>query len=104
MFENYVVLIILMLYVQFIVRTCHRHDMCVWKQAKCVKTEAEPKQMASACVLVQFGLHNSECLTQSDLCNPETSFPTPFVDFQRGDLYISDYIIWFLHIIPNYVL
>jgi len=33
------------------------------------------------------------------LCNPETSFPIPFVDFQRGDLHISDYIICanFLH-------
>jgi len=49
--------------------------------------------MHSASVLVQFGLHNPDNLTNSGLCNPETLFPAPFVDFQRGDLHISDYII-----------
>ena len=53
--------------------------------------------MASVSVLVQFGLHNPYCLAQSGLCNPETSFPTPFVDFQQGDLHISDYIIQSLY-------
>jgi len=67
--------------------------MFAWKQAKCTKTEVEPKQMIYASVLVQFGLHNPDSLTKSELCNLETSFPTPFVDFQRGDLQISDYII-----------
>jgi len=40
-------------------------------------------------------------ITQSGLCNPETSFLTPFVDFQRGDLHISDYIIRSLYIISR---
>ena len=26
--------------------------------------------------------------TLSELCNPKTSFPTPFVDFQRGDTHL----------------
>jgi len=75
--------------------------MSVWKQAKCAKTEAQPKQMASAFVLVQFGSHNPDSLTKSGLCNPETLFPTPFVAFQRGDLHISDYIIRSLYMISG---
>jgi len=71
--------------------------MSVWKQVKCAKTEAQLKQMASASVLMQFRLHNLDSLTQSGIRNPETSFPTPFVDFQRGDLHISDYIIQILY-------
>ena len=31
--------------------------------------------------------------TLSRLYNPEPSFTTPFVDFQRGNLHVSDYII-----------
>jgi len=59
--------------------------------------------MAYASVLVQSGLNNPDYLTQSGLCNPETSFSTPFVDFQRGDLHILDYIIRLFNIFPDYV-
>jgi len=31
--------------------------------------------------------------TRSGICIPETTFLTPFVDFQRGDLHCSDYTI-----------
>jgi hypothetical protein len=78
--------------------------MSVWKHAKCAKIEAKPKQMASACVLVHFRLHNPDCLTNSGLCNPQASYPTPVVDFQQGDLHISEYIIWNLLNRPNYVI
>jgi len=49
--------------------------------------------MASASILMQSGLYNPAGLSLSGLYNPEPSFTIPFVDFQRGDLHVSDYII-----------
>jgi len=42
--------------------------------------------------------------TLSGLCNPETTFLTPFVDFLWGDWHISDYIIRKMYKLLDYVI
>jgi len=49
--------------------------------------------MASASVLMHPDYIIWTGLSLSGLYNPELSFTTPFVDFQRSDLHVLDYII-----------
>jgi len=94
MFENYVVLIIVMLWIRFSVRTYgQRHGMSF--RSKLNVPKQRPSQNRWLPPLCRW---NSDyiirtVLTLSGLYNPKTSFPTSFVDFQRGDLHISDYTI-----------
>jgi len=104
MFENYVVLIIVMLWIRFSVRTYgQRHGMSFRS-----KLNASKQRFSQNIWLLPLWWCSSYHIirtvyTLSGLCNPETTFLTPFVDFLRGDWHISDYVIWIqpLHIDIN---
>jgi len=94
MFESYVVLVIVMLWIRFSVRTYgQRHGMTFRSKLNAPKQRLSQNRWLLPQRWCSYDYIIRTVLTLSVLCNPETSFPTPFVDFQRDNLHISDYTI-----------